>query len=338
MGNTSSNEHEVSHDLFIEEQKRIILEQQEQIERLARIAENSQQQQLSQKKKKIDPYKVLSISKNYDESMLKKAYLEKALITHPDRGGNKEEFQKVTACYKALMLKLKDDNMKHDHNELRGDSNNFMEQQMTNRYQNMEPRDLSQNFDQNMFNKIYEENRIEDVDEQGYSDWIKQNEVNEEDILYNNSLTKDNFNNEFSKQKQMYLRKKGTEIKKYVNPREDISYKGKSSIMVLGKSKTDDFSGETGSGLAYRDYKDAYTNTFLVSDELYDTKKEKTLKKFQKERENISYEMSEKDIELLALKKMKEENEEKLRIQRLQENDRVASDMYDKIHQRMIGI
>ena len=35
--------------------------------------------------------------------------------------------------------------------------------------------------------------------------------------------------------------------------------------MVLGQGKVDDFSGESG-GLSYRDYKDAYTNTYLVDE------------------------------------------------------------------------
>ena len=165
---------------------------------------------------------------------------------------------------------------------------------------------------------------------------MKKNETTTEDIIHNSSLTKDNFNNEFAKQKQKYMRKQGREIQKYSEPMEDISYKNKSSIMILGRDKVDDFSGESG-GLTYRDYKDAYTNTFLVSDEIIDPKRPKDLKGAKKERENISYEMSEKDIEMYALKKLKEEQEEKLRKERLSERDRASFDIYDKVHQRMLG-
>ena len=128
MGNTPSNENGIDRDAFIEEQKRIIREQNEQIQRLASIAENSMSnQQTSQQrqpkrnefhpsfvqdkpkdKKKINPYHVLGVGENYDESSLKKAYLSRAMETHPDRGGSKEEFQKVTVCYKALMIKLRE--------------------------------------------------------------------------------------------------------------------------------------------------------------------------------------------------------------------------------------
>ncbi len=37
------------------------------------------QQMPKQVKQKIDPYKVLNIGKNYDESSLKKAYLKKSI-------------------------------------------------------------------------------------------------------------------------------------------------------------------------------------------------------------------------------------------------------------------
>jgi hypothetical protein len=39
---------------------------------------------------KLNPYKILGLPKEYDESMLKKAYLKIAMKTHPDRGGSKD--------------------------------------------------------------------------------------------------------------------------------------------------------------------------------------------------------------------------------------------------------
>ena len=113
--------------LLLKNKTHIIREQNEQIQRLASIAENSMSNQPASEqrqpkreefhpsfvqdkpkdKKKINPYHVLGVGENYDESSLKKAYLSRAMETHPDRGGSKEEFQKVTVCYKALMIKLR---------------------------------------------------------------------------------------------------------------------------------------------------------------------------------------------------------------------------------------
>ena len=353
MGNTPSGE-EIDKDTFIDEQRKIIREQNEQIQRLASIAENNVsnpqplqkplEQQIQQeghvkkkkKKKKINPFEVLNIGQNYNETSLKKAYLSKALETHPDRGGSHEEFQKVTSSYKALMVKLKEQENSHDHNMLRQDSDQFLQQQQSDNYQNRQYRDLSKNFDQNMFNQIYEENKIEDVHEEGYESWMKENNVESESITKDSSLTSDNFNSVFSKHKKKQLKKTGMEIQKYSEPMEDISYKGKSSIMVLGRGKVEDFSGESG-GLSFRDYKDAYTNTFLTVDEDIDPKRPKDLKSAQKQRSKISYEMNEKEIEEYALKKLREEKEEEQRRKRMMRNDQVAFDMYDRVHQRMLG-
>ena len=338
MGNTPSLEGE-DKDKYIEEQKQIIREQQEQIQRLAGIAGGGQQVIAEPTKPKINPYKELNIGQNYDESSLKKAYLKRAMETHPDRGGTQEDFQRVTVSYKALMIKLKNERESHEHNELRENSSQFMNGQNHDNKQNVKYRDLSKNFNSNIFNQIYEETKVEDVYDDGYETWMKKNQVGEgeEEVQNNPSLTKDNFNREFSKIKKKQLKKKGRNVVKYQAPIEDISYKNKSSIMILGQGKVDDFSGESG-GLAYRDYKDAYTNTYLVDEGgNLDPSRPKDLKETQKQRENISYEMDEKEQQIYALQKIKEEKEERLRLERLDNYEKKAFNIYDQVHQRMIG-
>uniref|UniRef100_A0A0A9Y6H9 J domain-containing protein n=1 Tax=Lygus hesperus TaxID=30085 RepID=A0A0A9Y6H9_LYGHE len=49
-----------------------------------------------------DYYKILGISKTADIKDIKKAYRKRALETHPDQGGNKEEFAEVAEAYEVL--------------------------------------------------------------------------------------------------------------------------------------------------------------------------------------------------------------------------------------------
>ena len=68
MGNTPSGE-EFDKEAFIEEQKKIIKEQNEQIQKLASIAQNNNKANENietKKKSKINPYHELGISQNYD--------------------------------------------------------------------------------------------------------------------------------------------------------------------------------------------------------------------------------------------------------------------------------
>ena len=342
MGNTPSLEGE-DKSKYIEEQKKIIREQQEQIQRLASIAGSNVNEGMqfntpnTVNKPKINPYNELNIGRNYDETSLKKAYLKRAMETHPDRGGTKEDFQRVTVSYKALMIKLNEEKESHEHNELRDNSSRYMNEQSNDNKMNVQYQDLSKNFNSNVFNKIYEETKVEDVYDDGYSGWMKKNETMEGDIQQNPSLTKDNFNDHFSKLKSEQVKKKGKQLTKYNKPMEDISYKNKSSIMILGQGKVDDFSGESG-GLSYRDYKDAYTNTYLVEEEVgMNMNRPKDLKAAEQQRSNISYEMDEKGHREYSEQKLKEEQEEKLRLERLANYERKAFNIYDKVHQRMIG-
>ena len=65
---------------------------------------------MESKKLKLNPYKILNISKNYDESSLKKAFIKRAMIVHPDKGGEKykdgKEFKLLTISYQVLLKKI----------------------------------------------------------------------------------------------------------------------------------------------------------------------------------------------------------------------------------------
>uniref|UniRef100_A0A7S1QYY0 J domain-containing protein n=1 Tax=Neobodo designis TaxID=312471 RepID=A0A7S1QYY0_NEODS len=52
--------------------------------------------------KKRDYYEVLGVSRGASESDLKKAYRKRAMATHPDKGGDKEEFAAVSEAYECL--------------------------------------------------------------------------------------------------------------------------------------------------------------------------------------------------------------------------------------------
>ena len=288
-------------------------------------------------KKKLNPYKILNIPKNFDEKVLKKAYLKMAMKTHPDRGGTQEQFQQVSIAYTVLLKKLKDMENNHMHNDLRENSRKYIESQNSDNSQNI---NLSEKFDSELFNKIYSENKINDVYDSGYGDWIQKNPVNDNSPkkLFDGNFNKNMFNREFEKYKSEQQQKMGSQIVKYDEPQVDISFKGKDSLMVLGKGNITDFSGESDGGLNYRDYKDAFTNSCLIDTSSISIRgRAKNINDMESSRSNISYQMSQEDQKKYALKKQKEEQEEQNRIQRLQQFEEKAFNTYDRIHQRMLG-
>ena len=55
--------------------------------------------------------------------------------------------------------------------------------------------DMRDNFDVNLFNKIYEENRIGDVYDDGYGSWMQQNQAEEIKMIKGDTkMFQDNFN------------------------------------------------------------------------------------------------------------------------------------------------
>ena len=281
---------------------------------------------------KLDPYKILGISKQYDESMLKKAYLKKAMKSHPDRGGSKDEFQKVSIAYTVLKKKLKEKQQIHSHHELRDNAKSFMSSQPTHQIS------TGDNFDVKVFNKIYDENRIEDAYDDGYGSWMKETSNDSgQQKMFQGEFNKDMFNHEFEKYKQEQKQKLGSQIVQYEQPETRISMKNQDSLVTLGQGKITNFSGET-NGLGFSDYKAAFTtdSTLIDTGSVDIHGRANSIKGVERERSNISYQMSPEDQQRSAYQEAMKAKEERARLQRLQVYDQKGEDMYNKVHQLLL--
>jgi len=387
MGNTPSSNNNNSnnrnvnlYDQYINEQKRIIAAQQEQINNLSRMnisqntinnnippnillqqmnsnqnnmqqpvgstnnVHNQQIPQLPQitgpnTQSKLNPYKILGIGKNYDEKSLKKAYLKKAMVSHPDRGGSPVEFQKVSIAYTLLLKKLSDQNNNHLHNDLRNNSKSYFSEQSSDNKRNTK---MTDQFDANLFNKIYDDNKIDGVYDKGYGDWMEEsnnNKLLEQPKMFNKSFNKDLFNHEFNKyktQQQKQMSNSG-QLVQYDEPQVDISMRGKDSLMVLGQDNISDFSGQSEGGLNFRDYKDAFTNSCLIDESSVDiNNRSDNINSMKSSRSNINYKMSREDLRKQELMKIKNESDEQKRLKRLTNTDNQAFNTYERIHDRML--
>ena len=69
---------------------------------------------------------------------------------------------------------------------------------------------MGENFDINLFNKVYEENKITTPFDDGYGDWMNSNalEDKKQEKLFNGRFNKNLFNHEFEKYKRDQQKKK----------------------------------------------------------------------------------------------------------------------------------
>ena len=108
--------------------------------------------------------------------------------------------------------------------------------------------------------------------------------------------------------------------------------------MVLGQNKVKDFSGVSDGGLAYRDYKDAFTNSCFIDVNSVDIEgRASTIDDQVAQRSNVQYTMSDQDQHRYQQQKRQEEEEEKKRVERLQIFEEKSGDAYNKIHMRLLG-
>ena len=280
---------------------------------------------------KLDPYKILNISKKFTEKDLKKAYLKAAMKAHPDRGGSEDEFQKVSIAYALLQKKLKNNEQQLQHDELKRKAEQDISLQDSNPVKNV---NMTENFDINVFNKIYNENRIEEVFDKGYSSWMKDNSVSEGDNpkMFQSGFNKDMFNSEFDKYKRENSSKNGTLVK-YTDPEVRISSATQDSLMVLGRGNITDFSGET-NGFQFTDYKKAFTDgsTLIDIHSVSIDNRAGSMNSIKRERSNISYKMSDEDMRRVKEREILEQRNERERIKRLQINDERHGEAYERIH------
>ena len=55
-----------------------------------------------------DLYNILGVSRNADESEIKKQYRKLCLTHHPDKGGDDEMFKKIDDAYKTIIKNISD--------------------------------------------------------------------------------------------------------------------------------------------------------------------------------------------------------------------------------------
>ena len=85
---------------------------------------------------------------------------------------------------------------------------------------------MRDNFDANLFNKIYEDNKISDVYDEGYGDWMNKGPTSEnQQKLFQNGFNKDMFNSTFEQYKKEHQEKNKHQLVKYGEPETRISMK-----------------------------------------------------------------------------------------------------------------
>lgn len=304
----------------------------------------------------MDPYAILNVPKNFSIEQLKDQYKKIALKVHPDKGGSKELFLLVTKAFKMLVAEYNRRVSDKQYNDLKSDFAKFMEQQLGQRAnketqmneqtntkqhakkhakQTSSSRFDKERFDVDKFNAIFDENKMEDVTDKGYKEWMEKQKAPEQKKLKNFNI--DNFNRHFDKSSN--IDNKNKYIVQYKEPEALVCAK-KIAFTELGKEDIDDFSGDnmTKKQINYMDYRVAHTTSKIVDPRLVSQIKQyKNIDELEKTRSSVSFQMDEQTMKEYMQKQKLEELREHQRLANLNKRDEQISDHYQRMNMLLLG-
>lgn len=287
----------------------------------------------------VDPYKLFGLTKDFSLDELKAKFKQLAMISHPDKGGSEQLFLLITKCFKSLMEEYNRKVSLKNHHELKKGHDQYLSSQPPSKPQNQHiPR--SSRFDVDRFNKVFDENKLETPLDYGYKDWMNSESLPEVDDKPKKPISKsmfnsDRFNNEFESNVQGQQNNKY--VVKYKEP-EALVLSKKIQYTELGLDKIDDFSGDniTQKKLNFMDYRVAHTTSRIVDPKQVNRTEYKTIGELERDRDNISYNMSDQEYQYYMQKKQKEEMLERRRQQIQMQQDSVALQQFEKMQRLML--
>ena len=309
-----------------------------------------------------ESYRILNIddSKPLSHEILKGAYKRAAAKAHPDRGGSAAAFDEVTRAFlyleevihKLIPKGAKDGEhadprftqavTKETAMKARDVPLSKYEEEEAHRFPGSAAKRLEEpkialnpkKLNMDTFNKLFEENRLPDPDQDGYGDWLKSN--GEDRRLQNESQLRskfnaDVFNKTFLEGATRDSRSDG--ITKYQAP-DAITHHGGTE---LGRGRPSHFISAMGAKTAYTDLKYAYGEGSTFSQDIAGLHPEKrSLDSMKREREAAPVPLSAEEEKMLeAIERQKAAAEEERR-RRLAVHDVAAEDVYAKLQRRLM--
>lgn len=199
-----------------------------------------------------------------NEESLRSAYKKAAVKAHPDKGGSEEAFEAVTRAYAYLTDilrriqggrekegKVEAPNILHDNRATAA-----KDWQMTEPVR-LNPKKL----DMNAFNKMFEQTRMPDPDDEGYGDWLKGSGGDSGGPKFGGKFNRDVFNQAFEEEARARGRAGGSTLA--VTQPQALTL-GVSHGVELGREASGDYTAAANASVKYTDLKQAYTsyNTF----------------------------------------------------------------------------
>lgn len=277
-------------------------------------------------------------SASLSEDLLKRSYKRAAVKAHPDKGGSEQQFEAVTRAYAYLVEVVK---------RVAGPAQGTQAQRPTPsmeevRVQRQEtaythdapPTALNpNNLNMSMFNKVFEDNRMPEPDEDGYGDWLKDEaEQTGPKAKFGGKFNRDVFNKVFEEDAR--TNSKSQAIMTYHDPQEIIPVAG----MELGRDRPSDYTAPfNADGLQYTDLKNAYTRENTFSSKVANVKvADRTYERAVAERKSAPTAYSDTERALMEQAQRQRDAQERQRQVRAAEESMAAQRYAEQMKRRLL--
>ena len=273
--------------------------------------------------------RIFNLKPSFTLNELKNSYKKLTLQHHPDRGGDVNIFRLITQAFNNLSESYQKRQSDKQFNQLKSDFNSYTE----NQEKTINTQIDSDKFNLETFNRLYQNNRLENNNDRGYGDWKSTNdsETNERTI---SKFEIGNFNESFQSHKNNSPQQQ--QLINYQEPQP--STKGTMmNYSEIDDKEINDFSSGVDSNLKFTDYKQAHTNNNLIDINKVKFKEYKNVDDLESERSNLSYQMTSKQMEDYNIQKKKEQQEEEQRLRNIKSQDDKYEHHFNKMNKLLLN-
>ena len=269
------------------------------------------------------------------EEALKIAYKKSALRAHPDKGGDETKFEAVTRAYAYLTEILhrihggRTAASKVEAPTIIKDSRH----KESAAWQQVEPVRLNpKKLDVDAFNKMFEQTRMPDPDDDGYGDWLQgQDAAQQKQDKFSGKFNRDVFNKAFEDAN----RQQG-ETRQLITSPQALMLAPTAGV-ELGRGRPESFTAAANASLKYTDLKQAYTMENTISPQIANVRVDvRDIKQYTASRERAPDPLSHEEQEHLAMAERTANDREKQRQVRAAQEHMLATDYFERMKRLVI--
>lgn len=276
------------------------------------------------------------------EEALKAAYKKAATRAHPDKGGNEEAFEAVTRAYAYLsdiLKRIRGGRTKESVVEA-PEKLTMGRKEEAKSWEHVEPVRLNpKNLNMDAFNKMFEQTRMPDPEDEGYGDWLKDSAGAESGPKFSGKFNRDVFHKMFEEEVKKSSRGQGENVNGHqlaVMTTQPMTLAPTMGV-ELGRDRPADFTAPYNANLHYTDLRNAYTSDSTFSGQVADVRIEaRTYDQYSSERKSAPKALANHEMEAVQAAEKAAEERERQRKLRAAQQDNMAEQYFERMKRLVI--